>query len=368
MVYRKNRSMGERNKKRSEKSSRIGKRSVLKGMGTMAGGLAFPYSAVSSAVGDEYDGEMVVRTPSLANSLSASEVRDIQRENIEAFKSNTESEIKIGGAYPEDDVDVVALVYRIDAAGQPSVYVGAVPSDQPVSKERVARLHRHANQHADRVRDEVDPKRADRDATSGVASAGYATGWDEMVADYAYEFDDCPYGGLYMGGEIYEKQGTSYFGYGIDHIHRANPGSNYCSSDWVLKKAASRHIWEKFDRDPPILHEYAPDTDEDGDYTVDASAGFSGASIGVSYDPPDTYRDVTAGPDGTENVIWDWDYSNNLDSAAQHNPTSVIKSAEEALSGTYGSNKLIKVEAEARWYKVWNNYETSSSGMTIYVE
>jgi hypothetical protein len=237
-----------------------------------------------------------------------------------------------------------------------------------VSKSRADRLHQSAREHAEKVQDEVDPKRADRDVTTGVASANYATGWDEMVSDYAIQYDDCPYGSIYLGGEVYEKKGTSYYGYGVNHVHRSNPGANYCDSSWSINDAYSRHIWDAFDRDPPILHEYYPDSDRNGDFSVDGSVGFSGASIGVSYNPPDVYRSVNAGWDGTENVEWTWDYTYDPDTPAEHEPASVIKSAEEAVSGTYASNRLLEVEGGANFIDYWQGNHLTSYSSYIYVE
>lgn len=350
--------------------SGLTRRRVLKGSGAVAGGLAFPFGQASAALSQGYDGERVLRTPSPENSIPPTEAFEIQRDAIQRFRSNTNigEEVPLGSVLPSEDTEILALSYRIDGAGQPSVFIGVVPANQHVSKSRAARLHQKARNHAKSVQNEVDPERADHDVTTGVASANYATGWDEMVSDYAIQIDDCPYGSIYMGGEVYEKQGTSYYGYGVNHIHRNNPGANYCDSSWNVNDSYSRHRWDAFDRAEPILHEYYPDTDRDGDFSVDGSVGFSGASIGVSYNPPDVYRDVTAGWNGTENVEWDWDYTWDPDTPAQHEPASVIKSPEQAVSGTYASNRLLEIIGHATWSSTWyGNHDTDYSAY-IYVE
>lgn len=351
-------------------NGRLNRRHLLKGTGAAVGGLAFPFGQTVSALNDGYNGEKVTRTPSPQNSLTPSEVFEIQREMVQKFRSKTGfgEEIPLGVVYPSEDSEILSLSFRIDGAGQPSVFVGTAPSDQSVSKGRAGRLHRAAREHAEKVQGEVAPKLTDRDVTSGGASADSVTGWDEMVSEYAIQHDDCPYGSLFLGGEVYEKKGTSFYGYGVDHVHRSNPGSNYCGSSWSLNDAHSYHNWDAFDRDEPILHEYHPDSNQSGNFSVSGSVGYSGASISVNYAPPDVFRTVTAGSNGTENVEWDWDYTFDPDSPAQHEPASIIKSPEEAVSSPTASNRLLEIVGGATWIDLLQGNENTSTSPYIYVE
>jgi hypothetical protein len=348
----------------------MNKRHFLKGVGLAAGSLAFPYGQVTAAVTNRYEGEQVLLTPSPENALSASEAFAIQRETVQEFRSKSDisEDVPIGISYPSEDSKIVALSFRVDEAGQASIHMGAVPRDQSISQERAKSLHQTAQEHAEEVADEVDPKRADRDMNSGVASANYATGWDQMVSHYSYEYDDCPYGSLYLGGEVYEKEGTSYWGYGVDHVHRSNPGANACGSSYVVNDAYSRHDWDYYEAGDPTVHEYHPDSDRNGNFSVDGSVSFSGGSISVSYNPPDVYRDVKAQWDGNQKVQWDWDYTYDPDTPAQHKPASVTKSPERATKGIQDSDRLLQVLGGANFLNYGKGNHLTEYSAIQYVE
>lgn len=357
--------MTEQQKDSAGESNTISKRSVLKAFGTGVAGLAFPYGSVSALGGGSYGGEFVIVKTSPENRLSTQDVHEIQKEAVSNYKAETGTDEAIGTVVPSVDSDVLSLVYRIDPTGETSTYLGAVPKGASVSKARAADLHKKADEHAKKVRGGIHTEYADRTSASGVARAGNTSGWDRAVNEYAFDYDDCPDGGIYMGGTVYEKAGTDYYGYGIDHIHRPNPGNNYCSDSYVdLGATECRHNWEYFDRDPPILHEHHPNTDKNGDFSVSGTVGYMTADITVTYDPPEVYRDVTADKNDSENVIWDWDFSSYQSDQEEFNPTSVIKSQEQAVSGSYASNRLLEVVGKA----TWDNFNTSSSSLYLYVE
>lgn len=323
----------------------MNKRRFLKGVGLTAGSLSFPYGQATAAVTDRYNGEHVLLTPSPENALSASEAFTIQRETVREFRSKSDisDDVPLGIFHPSEDSEIIALSFRVDEAGQASVHMGAVPRGQSVSKERAKSLHQTAQEHAEKVKDEVDPKRANRDVNTGVASANYATGWDQMVSDYSYEYSDCPYGSLYLGGEVYEKEGTSYWGYGVDHVHRSNPGANACGSNYNVNDSYCRHNWDYYEGGTATVHEYHPSTDKSGNFTVGGEVGFSGGSISVSYDPPDMVRNVRAQWNGNQNIEWKWDYTWDPDTPVQHKPASVAKSPERAIKGLQDSDSLLQV-------------------------
>lgn len=339
-------------------------RPALKAFGTSVAGLAFPYGSVSALSGNSYGGEFAIVKASPADRLSTQDVRDIQSEAISNYKAETGSDEGIGAVVPAEDSDILSMVYRIDPTGETSTYLGAVPKGASVSKARVVELHQNAEEHAQKVRGGIHTEYADRGSASGVARAGSASDWDRAVNEYAIEYDDCPNGGIYMGGTVYEKEGIDYYGYGIDHIHRPNPGRNYCGNYTDLLATECRHNWEYFDRDPPILHKHFPDSDKNGDYSVSGSVGYQAAEISVTYDPPEVYRDVTADKNDSENVIWDWDFASQERDQEEFNPTSVAKSQEQAVSGTYASNRLLEIVGKA----TWDDYSTSSYSSYLYVE
>lgn len=88
------------------------------------------------------------------------------------------------------------------------------------------------------------------------------------------------------------------------------------------------------------------------------------ADITVTYDPPEVYRDVTADKNNSENVIWNWDFASYQGDDEEFNPTSVIKSQEQAVSGSWASNRLIELVGKA----TWDDYSTSSSSLYLEVK
>lgn len=258
------------------------------------------------------------------------------------------------------------------------MFLGCVPGERsspPTHSDgsgptgRVERLHQNARQHAEKVNDGVElPEVVTSKDADGIGTTNYATGWDVMVADYSIQYDDCPYGSLYVGGEVYEKEGTSYYGYGVNHVHRANPGSNYCGSDWSINDSHLRLKWDAFYRAEPMLHQNYPDSGRTGNFSVNGSIGYSGASLGVSYNPPDIRRNVNAGWAGTENVEWKWDYVWDPDSPVQHQPASIIKSPEKAIGGIWGGDRLLGIEAGGTFIHLWEGNHDTTFSPYIYVD
>jgi|GEM_PF-7101468 hypothetical protein len=342
------------NKSQSDKR-KITKRHAIKAVGGTIGGVAFPFGQATATMTGEYNGEGTLVTVPRSEALTPQEVFNIQNDVIAKFRSNNDlsQKLKIGLFQPADKYEIHALSFRVDGDGQVSVYMGGSSVEKPTSKGEVATLHKTAKDHAEKVRDGVQSKRVNHEHMTGVVSAGYATGWDQMVAEYAFENTDCPAGKIYAGGEVYEKQGTSYYGYGVDTSHRTNPGQNYCSnSGYNVNDTYLRHEWDAFTADSdPIFHEHFPNTDRDGSFTVDGSASYGGATIGVSYNPPDVYRDVRSEYNGTNNAEWDWDYTWDPSTDTQHNTTSILKSDNEAAYGGSVSytDTLLRVESGANF-------------------
>lgn len=349
------------------------RRTAIKGIVGATGGVLFPYSAIGGVVANEYSGERVLRRVESGNSLDNEEVREIQKEAISRYQDETGEDISIGNVVPSPQGEVFALSYRIDSTGESSTHIGAVPVGENPDKGRLNRLHRRAEGHAERNRGGVSGEHGGRESSSGTARAGDPTGWDRIAAQYSIDYDDCPKGNLYMAGTIYEKEGPDYWGYGCDHTHRPNPGENYCSSSgYLLRGSHMEHRWGEYDAGTPILHEYYPNSSETGDYSVSGSAGFATASISVSYDPPKTYRNVTADTNDNEAYVVDWDHSEDHDHPVQTNPTSICRSKDRAVSGRFASNRLMELSGTARWRDCSDGWicdgDSSSYSAYIYVD
>ena len=323
----------------------VNRRTAVKSLGVGITGIAFPYGTVTSALGAGYDGEMVIIKRPADNRMSPDEVHDVQKEAVQRFRDETGKDFGIGSAAPADGSDIISAVYRIDSTGQSLTYLGCVDRDSSVSEEQVKKLHQRAEEHAQNVADGVGDTSA-----PGVVRAGNASNWDRKVNNYSIDFNDCPDGGIYMGGAVYEEEGTDLWGYGIDHTHRPNPASNFCSdSSGGMTNSRSEMNWEYFDVAEPEYHEAYPDTDKNGDFSVSGTIGILSADISVTYDPPEVYRDVTLDYNNNENVWMDWDFGTIQYDAAEFDVTSCIYSAEQARSGSLESNRLLEVYANADW-------------------
>ena len=355
--------MSDEDMQRSKHRTGLSKRQTIKSFGVAGGALLFPYGTVTSAVRDEYTGESVLRKASPNDPLTPSEVRSLQSDAIQAFKDKTGTDEILGGVVPDTDTDIIAIGFHVGPVTGASLYLGTIPKGAHLSNGIVAERHRAAAAH-------VKDAQADNRTRSGVATASDSgssdpSNWDTDVASYYINYDDKPNGSLYDSGTVYEKAQSDEWAYGIDHVHRPNPGANtYPDSSIDLVESICRHKWGAYDAGYITPHDYFPDSDERGDFSVSGSAGFITAEVSVEYDPPEVYRTTKAEPNGTDDFYWNWEHPTTTSSDHTFRPVSIARSYDRATSSSSASNRLFELYTMAEW----DNAEVTDRSVYVYVD
>ncbi|WP_424008981.1 hypothetical protein [Haloferax denitrificans] len=356
--------MSEDDKQKGRTGRKMNRRSAMKTFGVAAGTLAFPYGTISSSLSDEYTGEKVLRQASPKKPLTPSEALALQREAIQRFKDKTGSTDIFGSVAPSDDSDIVSLGFQIGPKTGASVYMGTVPKGSDLSQGTLGKRRSKAAEHVQQA------KAANRSYSGTVAASdpggSTVSGFDTDVASYYIDYDDEPSGSLYDGGVVYEKSVSDEWFYGIDHVHRPNPGANAFSGSSVkLAESSCHHKWGAFDAGSITPHDYYPDSNDNGNFTVDGGIGVPlGATIGVSYDPPNVYRNVQGTPNGTDDFRWNWEHPTLTGQDHTFRPVSAARSYDRATSGISASNRLFELYSMGEW----NDREVTTRSIYVYVD
>ena len=328
-------------------------------MAGSATALAFPFGSVFGSVATTNKPVIVTARRSSSNPLSPDEVYELQKEAAERFNRINDTDIAIGKGKPASDADTVALTHYIKPNGEPATYAGALPSAKGAAAHRIDRLHAHADEFERTIQ-----KTTSNEPTYGfvgLASAGNMKNWDSKVANTNYEYNDCPYGVIYMSMEVKEEYDGYYYGYGGDHIHRVNPGANQCGSGWTQYETWTRDYWSEYDAGDPQLEETYPSGDRSGDFSVSGSISYGNASIGVSYNPPKVSR-----TDNTDDIADDYklDWKFNSDTSSRHdfNPASQVEVSDDAESG----NRILKYLSGSKWYNYNYGFHTTEADWYVY--
>lgn len=298
------------------------RRNVLKALGSTAV-LTVKGSGFTAA--DHVDGRYkVLRKRSHENPLTAAEIKQLEKDNLDRYAKNHDLE-KASITAPGDDgiLNVVAFAHYIDESGMPNNYFGyslpkeyyedrdQSPPDGWDQGESVAKRHAAA---------ESFLSTGDVKTTSDNNTFEHTSNWDNIEQSTS-DFGECPYGRVLT--DYYTYHNDTYDMSAIAGDHAYFPGINECDDIWEMYKFQVRHKWHYNTIGTSRMTDWDPSGNHDGKITsTNLEISYKDAAISWEYSQPDVSRkDYSSSDELALNYKWNGDRqaSGTFDIASHNN-------------------------------------------------
>lgn len=221
---------------------------------------------------------------------------------------------------------IYSLTFVATPDGNAQTYIGS--GTNPGDAE-VERLHDRSDQFQEQntvesTGDSLSPQQSD---------PSYE--WNQ-VGSALWESTNNPYGIVQNSSDVWhypDDPNFDVFAVTTDAVF--NPGASAYDSSYVWDAASARNYWGRhYEPTGATLTEWAPNGDRTGDTTVSASISYSGASIEVSYNPPEVRRtDNTGLKNDNVRIIWKPGDTTTDEDILSTSVASTIKSENYASVG-----------------------------------
>ena len=246
------------------------RRSLLRGVGTVALGVTAGIAGSASAAGPK----VYVVTGSMNSPITEGEMDDIREKassKVDIAKPRVKTE------YSELDDPIVGFTYVVDDKGR-SEQATTIAGD----RGSVSDMRARANQAAKQISDGIKHGRTTTAEASGTSGSGsistQSKSWTNIHSDTDY-YKEQPYGEVGNGHDWYELEGDSYNNYtpfAVNHKHKTTPGKSLWDNEWTNFRAFCEHDWTLGDAD------YITDHGPTG--TIDTSSGSVSKDISLRID------------------------------------------------------------------------------------
>jgi len=159
--------------------------------------------------------------------------------------------------------------------------------------------------------------------------------WDP-VGSAVWEKSDDPYGIVQNSSEAWHyTDDPNYDVFAATTDAAFEPGSRAYDSDYFWDTASVRHYWGRnYEPGDATLTDWAPNGDRTGDTAVSTKVSYSGAAIGVSYNPPEVQRtDNTGLANDNVRLKWEPGDTDTKEDIFSSSVASVMKSGNYASVG-----------------------------------
>lgn len=197
--------------------------------------------------------------------------------------------------------EIFSLTFVATPDGKAQTYIG---SGTNPGEDELRRLHDRSL----RIQKQQSIETSGGELSTQETDPGYE--WDQ-VGSILYERTERPYGIVQNSSEAWRyPDDPNYDVYAATVDAAFEPGAavdQYDDSNWTWASLVVHHNWGGvYEPGGANLTDWAPSGDRSGSTTVNASVSCSGASIGVSYTPPEVNRtDNTGLLDDQAKIQWE---------------------------------------------------------------
>lgn len=194
--------------------------------------------------------------------------------------------------------EIFSLTFVAIPDGKVQTYIGSATNP---GKNELKRLHDRSL----RVQKQQSIETADGELSTQQSDPSYE--WNQ-VGSALWEKTDYPHGIVQNSSEAWRYPDDPNFDVYAATVDAAfEPGYAAYGSNWIWTNLSGRHYWGRnYEPGGANLTDWAPSGDRSGSTTVNASVSYSGASIGVSYTPPEVNRTDNTGL-SNDNVRIQWE-------------------------------------------------------------
>lgn len=308
------------NSPRSE-SRRKALKTIGAGMMTMAGPM------IGSTAARSEENVVISIQRGQGNGIGAAEYEKLLSRFIRAAKTKAGLE-KLAVANPElsDGENIYALTFIATPGGKAHTYIGSGTNPGAAELQRLHDRSVHFQDH---------PTVQSSDDDLSTESTDPEKEWNQ-VGSALWEKTEDPYGIVQNSSEAWrypEDPNYDVYAATVDAVFE--PGYSAYDSTYTWTSALVRHYWGRnYEPGGAYLTDWAPNGDRTGDTEVSGSVSYSGATIGVTYNPPAVQRTDNSST-LNDNVRIKWEPGDTTTDEKIHSPSaaSVMKSENFASEG-----------------------------------
>jgi hypothetical protein len=346
----------ERGPDEKKRSGLMNRRTVLRMTAGATAGVALPVESVGAIIPDSGpSGVLVSIRRQNGNPLAPEAARGLQRKANEKAQDQLGHRLKAGESEFLGGGRIYAFVHRIDGLGRPATYYGVVGETEggPTESE-IEHVHEGADRFEKTVKDSsarvYGRDVSSADAIVSTARAGdVSRDWGSPIAANHVEQVDKPYGVTYSRVDVYEyvDDVNDSYGYMCDNLLKTSPGAEEWNNDWKNDICHSELRWWEYDASDVALDQHIPNGDKSGDYTVNASMDYEGASVGVSYDPPKIKRkEMSSQTSDLQKLKFNVESQEGANSMNQYDIAGQVRADSPASSG----DTLLHTEGRGQFF------------------
>jgi hypothetical protein len=333
-----------------------GRRKALKTIG--AGMMAMAGPMIGSTAARSEENVVISIQRDQGNGIGAAEYEKLLSRFTRAAKKKAGlEELAVGKPKLSDGEKIYSLTFIATPGGKAQTYIGS--STNPEDSE-LQRLHDRSLQFQEEKTVESTGS-IDQPTFKPEGTIDPAPEWDPVGSNF-WENSDKPYGLVTNSSEVWrygDDPNYDVYCTTVDTVFE--PGVEAWGNNYIWNSTAIRHYWGRiYEPGGGELVDWGPSGDKDGSSSVSASVGPTGAQIGVSYSPPDVYREDDS---SSQNDVARWNWTPTISAGySQFTPAT----ASQIKSDNYASSGDTLSETDC-WMTVTNESEehTISTPLTL---